>query len=205
MKAARASYAFLTLVLLISTVYTQDYCATAPSSIYTPPYTIAYSTPSVIPPIPCNGIYAIQEGYCCSNGFSCPGDGTCSCSNGTLIYSLPLAPCVTQNPYYSGCPGSMLAGLCCSGPGIFMQGPYNATWSTAVCNHGTAIYNITTATDGAIGTTTLPPGISYTQTRCFTCPLYTRTSSAAAAVRTAKPEDAILGKIAAVGALLVAI
>lgn len=59
-------------------------------------------------------------------------------------------------------------------------------WSQAVCTGGTAVFNVTTAADGAVGTTTLPPGLGYTQTRCFTCPLYTRTStSVAGAVGTA--------------------
>lgn len=207
MKAAGASFVLLALFLLASTIYAQDYCTTAPSSVYRPSlFSDINPTPTIIPPLPCPGVYATQEGYCCSGGISCPGNGTCNCPNGTLVYSLPLAPCVTQNPYYSGCPGNMLGGLCCSGPGIFLQGEYGEGWSTPMCNHGTAVYNVTTAADGTVGTTTLPPGVSYTETRCFTCPLYTRTStSSAAAARTARPEDAIWGNIAAIGALLAAL
>jgi hypothetical protein len=67
---------------------------------------------------------------------------------------------------------------------------------------GTAVFNVTTAVDGTVGTTTLPPGISYTDTRCYTCPLYTRTtSSSALAARTMAPEEIVV-KVVAVGALL---
>ncbi|KAF2815131.1 uncharacterized protein BDZ99DRAFT_515884 [Mytilinidion resinicola] len=166
--------------------------------------TFGDESPTVTPPLPCPGWYATQQGYCCSDGINCSG-GTCTCPNGTLVYSLPLAPCVSENPQWTGCPGNMMHGLCCSGPGIFMSGPYNGTWSTAVCDQGTAVFNVTTAMDGKVGTTTLPPGISYTETRCFTCPLYTRTtSSKGLAARTMAPEEIVV-KVVAVGALLAAL
>jgi len=98
---------------------TPAYCTTAPTSVYSPTYRQFAPTPRVTPPIPCPGAYAIQNGVCCSNGFDClnPGNNTCTCVGGPLLWSMPLEPCVTQNPYYSGCPGNMLRGLCCSGPG----------------------------------------------------------------------------------------
>jgi len=199
-------YLIPALAFLFTTTRAQDYCTTAPtySSIWEPTITFSESNPTVTPPLPCPAWYAVQEGYCCSNGFQCSG-GSCTCPNGTLIYSLPLAPCVSQNPQWSGCPGNMMQGLCCSGPGIFVGGDYNGTWSTAACiGGGTAVFNVTTASDGTVGTTTLPPGISYTETRCFTCPLYTRTTSSSAfAARTMASEEIVV-KIVAVGALLAA-
>ncbi|GAB7351851.1 hypothetical protein MBLNU459_g2408t1 [Dothideomycetes sp. NU459] len=195
-------------IAVLPLVRAQSYCTTAPSSVYSPSYTLydPNAMPQVTPPLPCPGVYAVQQGYCCSNGFDClSGDGTCTCPNGTLVYSLPLAPCVTQNPDYSGCPGNMMAGLCCSGPGIFMGSDYNGTVSWPVCTFGTAVFNVTTAADGTVATTTLPPGISATNTICGTCPLYTRSStktSAGLAPRTQGPMFTRVAEVAALGALI---
>lgn len=203
-----------TLLLTNTVAFAQDYCTTAPSSVYSPTYSpFTYAT--VVPPIPCDGQYAIQQGYCCKSGFDCINaqNNTCTCLGGPLLWKLPLAPCVTQNPYYSGCPGNMLDGLCCSGPGVFMQGLYNDTVNSwPVCNGCTAVFNATTAADGTVQTTTLPPGISYTNTVCGTCPLtagvYAKpstTKSSAFAVETARVVDVVLVKIIAAGAVLAAL
>ncbi|KAF2761835.1 hypothetical protein EJ05DRAFT_472792 [Pseudovirgaria hyperparasitica] len=178
-----------------------SYCTTAPSSVYIPTYTLSGDDDTSTPPLPCNkATYATQEGYCCSNGIAC-ANGECTCPNGTLIYSLPLEPCVTLNPYYSGCPGNILRDLCCSGPGVFAYAEeYGGSMTTPQCWHGaTQVWTRTTMPGGEVVTSTLPPGISYTETRCFTCPLYTRSSTGAAAMPTGRVKgDDFVVKIMAV-------
>lgn len=201
----------LSLILLIPTTLAQDpaYCTTSWTSVYAPTYVLPFSTtPTVIPPLPCPGAYAVQEGTCCNDtAYSC-ANGFCTCPNGTVIYSAPLAPCATINPFYSGCPGNMLDGLCCSGPGIFQNGPYSASADqlTPVCTMGTALCTVTTQNDGLVSTRTLPPSISYTDSVCGTCPLYTRTSTASVqniAVETRRTVGRRAINVAAAGAAIV--
>ena len=133
----------------------------------------------------------------------------CTCPDGVLLYALPLDPCVANNPFYSGCPGNMAEGVCCSGPGIgyspvsssgSSSGSSSSTTATAtdgelapettvltpVCRYDTALWSVTTLPDGERSTSTYPPGVGYSNTICGTCPLYTRTStSKGAAGRTA--------------------
>jgi hypothetical protein len=81
MKVTFSSIPLLLAAHATAQTPTPSYCASAPSSIYIPSYTLQGSSPTVTPPLPCPGVYAVQEGYCCSNGFSCSG-GTCTCPNG---------------------------------------------------------------------------------------------------------------------------
>ncbi|KAF2179122.1 hypothetical protein K469DRAFT_801851 [Zopfia rhizophila CBS 207.26] len=76
----------------------------------TPPSTYHLTTyswhtlTSLIAPLPCSGY--------CSSDF-------CACPNGTVVWNLPVEPCVSQNPFWPWCPGNILQELCCSGRQIF--------------------------------------------------------------------------------------
>ncbi|GAM89975.1 hypothetical protein ANO11243_080150 [Dothideomycetidae sp. 11243] len=202
-----------------NTTATPTYCGTTWVSVYSPTYTIDFDIPSITPPLPCPGAYSTQDGACCSGScISCPnfafcgpsagnisarsiedGGDRCTCSDGELLYSMPLDPCVKENPFYSGCPGNMAEGVCCSGPGLFFSSNYSSsttaslvatsadldgfggeteatTTYTPVCSSGTALFSLVTEA-GATSTSTYPPGVGYSNTLCYTCPLYTRTST----------------------------
>lgn len=138
------------------------------------------------------------------------GADRCRCPDGTPVYALPLETCVSRNPFWNGCPGNMLKGLCCAGAGVILTRPPdtatttqsdehyihtsndpNTEWDdySPVCTGNTALFTVTTDESGAESTSSLPPGISYSNPLCYTCPLYTRSSTAskAAAPRTAMP------------------
>jgi len=179
-------------------------------------------------------------------GFEPPNAAGCSCSDGDIVYQLPFEPCVEGNPFYTGCPGNMGVGICCSGPGISFDNPDDddddgpstsedwginnadtntcsasvvpsvnapeSSWS-ATCMYNTALYAVSTLEDGTATTSTLPPGIGYSNTRCYTCPLYTsstpgtepsRTAGAAgaAALITAGPVSNNLVRGAVIGAMM---
>jgi hypothetical protein len=199
----------LTAFPLTTATPSPDYCTSWSVKTWTFSDYFANPTSTLTPPLPCPGWYSSQQGYCCSgNSIRCSGK-QCSCPDGSLVYTLPLAPCVTNNPNWSGCPGNMMGNLCCSGPGIAIFGTpsdANVTGSWPECIGGTEIFRISAVADATTTrtvTTTMPPGISYTETRCFTCPLYTKTStSRAAAERTNGPNRAaVLGAFGA-GAVL---
>ncbi|KAF2149208.1 hypothetical protein K461DRAFT_270834 [Myriangium duriaei CBS 260.36] len=142
------------------------------------------------------------------------GDASkCTCPDGVPLFSFPLDPCVSANPFYSGCPGNMAGGVCCSGPGIGYNFSVASTTETdpnfagaetsytPICMYNTALYSVTTFGDGEKSTSTYPPGVGYSNTICFTCPLYTRSTSSSkgGAARTAAPavitQGPLLGRL----------
>src|ERR1700743_1874934 len=71
----------------------------------------------LVPPLPCPGEYVAPRGICCAAKFDWTAE-RCHGANHVPVWAIPLAPCVTQNPRWSGCPGNIIDGLCCSGPDV---------------------------------------------------------------------------------------
>jgi hypothetical protein len=110
------------------------------------------------PPIPCTGEYAANRGICCPGKFSY-AHGACK-DGAAPLWTLPLAPCVTQHPQWSGCPGNMMDGLCCSGADFVGERVEKGEFKPAECaGGGTALFSVTKLPNGQLSTTTLPPGM----------------------------------------------
>lgn len=173
-----------------------DYCTSTTSaedSIFTP------DANDVIPPIPCQGAYYVQEGFCCMGLNSTCVDGDCDCIDSDAWWQLPLDDCVQNNPQWSGCPGNMMKGLCCSGPDVALEGAE----LTPVCPTGTPVFTVRT-TNGTTSTSTFPEasttGMSITLLSSPTATSLTTSSSPGAAGRTAAPGEVLLAAMALAGA-----
>ncbi|KAF2087482.1 hypothetical protein K490DRAFT_65870 [Saccharata proteae CBS 121410] len=127
---------------------------------------------TVTPPIKCPGVYYTQAGVCCSgqNFLGCSWSDVASgqadpkqcCPSGKFVYALPLSTEqiseAEANGTYSGCPGTMEGGLCCSGPVVFFEN------GQQVCSYGTPVFSVSTAVDGEQVTSSLPSGAASTTT-----------------------------------------
>lgn len=168
-----------------------DYCtstSTAGLSTATP------DENEVISPIPCSGLYTVQAGFCCQGGslnVTCE-ESDCECPGSDEWWQLPLDDCVENNPLWSGCPGNMLKGLCCSGPGI---GVGLADSSPDCLDGGTPVFTVRTA-NGTASTSTFPPSSTTGVSITSAATLLTTSTSPGAAGRTAAPGDAWLAAIA---------
>jgi len=126
---------------------TPAYCTTAPQGHRYPPSDIT-------PPIPCAAAYEVQKGLCChivTLGDTLTGPVTLSgpqtCTGTGVSFQIPLAPCVSVNPWWNGCPGNMMSGTCCNGPGLFVGNPFTGTMTTygVHCVEGVAFVVETTS------------------------------------------------------------
>jgi hypothetical protein len=114
----------------------------------------------LVPPIPCPGVYAIHRGICCAAKFDWLAD-RCHGHDHSPAWTLPLAPCVTANPFWSGCPGNMMDGLCCSGAELVGERVERGRFQAAQCQGGgTAVFSVTKLPGGGASTVTPPPGMS---------------------------------------------
>jgi hypothetical protein len=149
-------------LLVISLLLEHATAETASSPTYcnpSAPHINHAPDPRFTPPIPCAGEYNPYKGICCSGKYDWI-HGSCRSADSTAAWTLPLAPCVTQHPQWSGCPGNMMDGLCCSGPHVLGQRIERAAWRPAECLEGaTAVFSVATGPDGTASTTTLPPGL----------------------------------------------
>ncbi|KAI6354657.1 hypothetical protein MCOR25_008514 [Pyricularia grisea] len=131
---------------------TPAYCTTAtPQS----KFSIPTGTTRPVPPLPCTGAYDAEKGVCCkSTDPNCSGSG--------VEWQLPLAPCVTSNPLYNGCPGNMLNNVCCESARVaFVDGNVS-------CENGRSLFTVMTSADKTVtssfGPATTTPGPSTSQT-----------------------------------------
>ncbi|KAF7337058.1 hypothetical protein MVEN_02143000 [Mycena venus] len=132
----------------------------------TPTPTSSAKNYQITSPTLCPGIYLNYGGVCCSgttlldcsysdiyDGYQMPSS---CCPPGTFQWALPLTDAeiaaVQANGTYSGCPGNMRLGLCCSGSII-----YEDDSGKDVCSLGTALFTASTLSDGRVSTSSFPP------------------------------------------------
>ncbi|KAJ7662988.1 hypothetical protein B0H17DRAFT_1093157 [Mycena rosella] len=165
----------------------------------------------ITPPVACPGLYYTYGGVCCTgntmldcsysdiaDGFQTPSS---CCPPGAFGWALPLSDAqiaaAQANGTYTGCPGNMRLGLCCSG-GIIYEDDSGAD----VCSLGTAVFTATTLSDGRVSTSSFPPGPTSSEPSRITS-VPTPTSTGAAAGASLGLDVRILGGAAvALGALL---
>jgi hypothetical protein len=147
---------FLSLLLRHATAADPDYCTAHPKHA-THPNPDAH----FLAPLPCPGEYAAVRGVCCAGKFDWAA-ARCHGHEHTPVWALPLAPCVSQNPNWSRCPGNMMDGLCCSGAEIVGARVERGKPRPAECQGGgTAVFTVSTLPGGTASTTvSLPPGMT---------------------------------------------
>ncbi|KAJ7282781.1 hypothetical protein C8J57DRAFT_51492 [Mycena rebaudengoi] len=121
----------------------------------------------ITPPVSCPGVYWNYAGVCCGPGiemvgctypdrYSNAGPESC-CPPGNFWWSLPLSDAsiaaAKANGTYSGCPGNMRLGVCCSGAIIYEDDSGND-----VCSSGTVVFVASTLADGSVKTSMAPSG-----------------------------------------------
>ncbi|KAJ6561698.1 hypothetical protein B0H19DRAFT_1142348 [Mycena capillaripes] len=133
----------------------------------TPSSTSSAKNYQITPPVECPGAYYTYGGVCCTgnkmldcsysdifNGYQTPSS---CCLPDHFVFALPLSDAqiaaAQANGTYSGCPGNMRLGLCCSGAVI-----YEDDSGADVCSLGTALFTATTLADGRVSTSSFPPG-----------------------------------------------
>ncbi|KAI6290908.1 hypothetical protein MCOR07_008665 [Pyricularia oryzae] len=197
-SSAPASTAATTSTLSVSSTITGTpaYCTTAPPQ---PKFDIPTGTTRPVPPLPCTGAYDAEKGLCCKSTDP-------NCSGGGVEWQLPLAPCVTSNPLYRGCPGNMLNNVCCESARVaFVDGKVS-------CENGRSLFMVMTSADKTVtssfGPAITTPGPSSSQTPPSANPgsgtIQTTTKTGGArmpAPTGAAPVAAILGMLGAVAAL----
>ncbi|KAJ7817748.1 hypothetical protein B0H14DRAFT_3474376 [Mycena olivaceomarginata] len=181
----------------------------------TPSQTASAKNYQITPPIECPGAYVNYGGICCSGNqlldcsysdiyagyqtpFSC-------CLPGHFIWALPLSDAditaAQANGTYSGCPGNMRLGLCCSGSVI-----YEDDSGSDVCSLGTALFTASTLADGRISTSSFPPGPTSSEPAWVSLltavPSATLTGAAAGFPATLEPRMILAGAAVALGLLL---
>ncbi|KAJ6611942.1 hypothetical protein B0H10DRAFT_2046623 [Mycena sp. CBHHK59/15] len=121
----------------------------------------------ITPPVACPGVYYTYGGVCCGgnkmldcsysdifDGYQTPSS---CCLPGAFIWALPLSDvqiaAAKANGTYTGCPGNMRLGLCCSGAVI-----YEDDSGVDVCSLGTTVFVASTLADGSVSTSSFPPG-----------------------------------------------
>ena len=196
------------LVALTSSALAQTTEAPSATTTDAGPYDYCTSTTSadgpfftgkgdVIPPIPCeNGYYNVQAGFCCMGLNTTCENLKCQCNDSDKWWQLPLDDCIKDNPQWSGCPGNMLNGLCCSGPGIVLRGAD----MTPACTDGSAIFTVMTS-NGTTSTSTLAssgPTTSLSTTSTTTS--LSTSASPGGARRTGVPDEVFMAAMALVGA-----
>ncbi|KAJ6514754.1 hypothetical protein DFH09DRAFT_1196220 [Mycena vulgaris] len=156
MPCARRALALLALAIVARGQISERATATTTSKSY-----------QITPPVPCPGGYYTYGGVCCGGNrsldcsYSDIADGyqtpSSCCVPGTFIWALPLSgadiAAATANGTYTGCPGNMRLGLCCSGAII-----YEDESGADVCSLGTALFQASTLADGSVSTSSFPSG-----------------------------------------------
>lgn len=170
--------AFLALALLAVVQSSEAATATTTSKSY-----------QITPPVACPGLYYTYGGVCCSgntmldcsysdilDGYQTPAS---CCPPGAFVWALPLSDAqiaaAKANGTYTGCPGNMRLGLCCSG-GIIYEDDSGAD----VCSLGTAVFTASTLADGSVSTSTFPPGPTTSQPALITTGAPTAAATGAA-------------------------
>jgi hypothetical protein len=146
----------LPLLLLLHRAAAVDpsYCTNHPRETHR-----SHDSRGVVAPLPCPGEYVAHAGICCAGRYSSTLN-RCHGNSQTPLWTLPLAPCVSQNPAWSGCPGNMFDGLCCSGAEFVGQRVEHGNWKPAECQGGgTVVFSVTTSKNGQVSTYTPPPGL----------------------------------------------
>ncbi|KAJ7679279.1 hypothetical protein DFH06DRAFT_1415284 [Mycena polygramma] len=133
----------------------------------TPSSTSSAKNYQITPPVECPGIYYNYGGICCSGntmldcsfsdiltGFQTPSS---CCPPNQFVWALPLSDAqiaaAQANGTYTGCPGNMRLGLCCSGAII-----YEDDSGADVCSLGTALFTASTLSGGRVSTSSFPSG-----------------------------------------------
>ncbi|KAJ7157594.1 hypothetical protein C8R43DRAFT_403188 [Mycena crocata] len=163
----------------------------------------------ITPPVACPGMYYTYGGVCCNGNrmldcsYSDIHDGyqepSSCCPLGQFVWALPLSDAdiaaATANGTYTGCPGNMREGLCCSG-GVIYRDDSDAD----ICSVGTAVFTVTTLQDGSKQTSSFPPGP--TTTSLVGASKAPSATPSGAAARTALDVRILGGAAVALGALL---
>ncbi|KAJ7883941.1 hypothetical protein B0H13DRAFT_2343892 [Mycena leptocephala] len=181
----------------------------------TPSSTTSAKDYRITPPVSCPGAYYNYGGICCTgnamldcsysdlfNGYQTPAS---CCPPGRFLWALPLSDAQIAasqaNGTYSGCPGNMRLGLCCSGAVI-----YEDDSGADVCSLGTALFTASTLSDGRVSTSSFPPEPTSTSSEPAWLSLITASptatpTGAAASSRSAHKVRMLGGAVVALGVL----
>ncbi|KAB2578278.1 hypothetical protein BFW01_g8648 [Lasiodiplodia theobromae] len=155
------------------------------STTTTPTTTTTGDSFQITPPIPCPGLYYTYGGVCCAGNqmLDCDYDelyegqqepSSC-CPAGQFVWALPLSEeqiaDAQSSGDYSGCPGNMRNGVCCSGGVIYRDD------DAEVCSLGSVVWVAVTEESGEVVTSSVPPSSSVAATTTTTGGVRTTTSS----------------------------
>lgn len=162
------------------------------STTTTPTTTTTGDGFQITPPIPCPGLYYTYGGVCCAGNqmLDCDYDelydgqqepSSC-CPAGQFVWALPLSEeqmaDAQSSGNYSGCPGNMRNGVCCSGGVIYRDD------DAEVCSLGSVVWVAVTEESGEVVTSSVPPSSSAAATTTTGGGVRTVTSSRTGAAAT---------------------